>query len=96
MILLDSDHLTALKFPETERYRRLRRRLDNAFGMVIGTTVVNVEELVRGWMAVLAKERQLRRPGGEPTCDIRFRARIASWGLRPGRKPCEQFRKSCS
>lgn len=61
MILLDSDHLTVLKYVTGERYRRLRGKLDAAVGEVIGTTVVNVEEQMRGWISVIAKERQPRR-----------------------------------
>jgi tRNA(fMet)-specific endonuclease VapC len=61
MILLDTDHLTVLKYSAGERSLRLQARLDAASGEVIGTTVVNVEEQMRGWMAALAKERQLRR-----------------------------------
>jgi len=61
MILLDSDHLTALKYTTGERSLRLRARLGAVVDEVVGTTVVNVEEQMRGWMAVLAKERQPRR-----------------------------------
>jgi tRNA(fMet)-specific endonuclease VapC len=61
MILLDSDHLTALKYTTGERPVRLRARLAAVVDEVVGTTVVNVEEQMRGWMAVLAKERQPRR-----------------------------------
>ena len=61
MILLDSDHLTALKYTTGERSVRLRGRLAEASGEVLGTTVVNVEEQMKGWIAAVAKERQVRR-----------------------------------
>lgn len=61
MILLDSDHLTALKYTTGERSLRLRARLGAVVGEVVGTTVVNVEEQMRGWISVIAKERQPRR-----------------------------------
>ena len=61
MILLDSDHLTALKYTTGERSVRLRTRLAAASGEVLGTTVVNVEEQMKGWIAAVAKERQVRR-----------------------------------
>lgn len=52
MILLDSDHLTVLRFRGSERAERLRQRLRmaTAGGELIGTTIVNVEESMRGWM----------------------------------------------
>ena len=61
MIFLDSDHLTVLKYSTGERSQRLRARLDAATGEIIGTTVVNIEEQMRGWIAAIAKERQPRR-----------------------------------
>lgn len=58
MILLDTDHLTVLRLRTTDRAVRLRDRLRAAApGGPIGTTVVNVEESMRGWMSSIAKER---------------------------------------
>lgn len=57
MILLDSDHLTVLRFGG-DRSAGLRSRLFAANDPRVGTTVVNVEESMRGWMASIAKERQ--------------------------------------
>ena len=63
MILLDTDHLTVLKYLTCERSIRLNGRMDtsSAEGLVVGTTVVNVEEQMRGWMASIARERLPRR-----------------------------------
>lgn len=69
MILLDSDHLTILQTPDSNRRPRLVARLALADD-VIGTTVVNVEEQMRGWMASIAKERQ-------PIRQIRSYSRLA-------------------
>ncbi len=59
MILLDTDHLTVLKYTDSERYMRLHGRLLAAAPELIGTTIVNVEEQMRGWLAAIAKERRL-------------------------------------
>ncbi|MBI2806930.1 MAG: type II toxin-antitoxin system VapC family toxin [Planctomycetes bacterium] len=61
MILLDSDHLTVLKYRGSERFVRLTMRLQAAADEAIGTTIVNVEEQMRGWLASLAKERAVPR-----------------------------------
>ena len=61
MIVLDTDHLTVLKYTGSERCLRLTARLNEGAGELIGTTVVNVEEQFRGWLSSLAKERQPRR-----------------------------------
>lgn len=50
MILLDTDHLTVLKYKNSERCIRLTARLALAStdGTPVGTTVVNVEEQMPG------------------------------------------------
>jgi hypothetical protein len=61
VILLDTDHLTVLKYTDSERHARLRGRLLAAAPELVGTTVVNVEEQMRGWLSAIAKERTLLR-----------------------------------
>ncbi len=61
MILLDTDHLTVLKYTDSERHARLRGRLLAAAPEPVGTTIVNVEEQMRGWLSAIAKERTLLR-----------------------------------
>jgi len=61
VILLDTDHLTVLKYTDGEGYGRLHGRLLAAAPALIGTTIVNVEEQMRGWLAAIAKERTLLR-----------------------------------
>ena len=62
MILIDTDHATLLKYPESERGRRLIERLDAVPpSEVIGVAIITVEERMRGWLAVIAKERTALR-----------------------------------
>lgn len=61
MILLDSDHLSVLRFRTSPRAVRLSARLAACGDDRIGTTIANVEESMRGWLAALAKEREVRR-----------------------------------
>ena len=60
MIFLDSDHMSILRFRSSERARRLVDRIQHS-NEIVGTTVINVEEAMRGWIATLAKERLIRR-----------------------------------
>ena len=62
MILVDTDHTTFLKYPESERGSRLMARL-TAVGdsEVVGVAIVTVEERMRGWLAVIAREKQALR-----------------------------------
>jgi tRNA(fMet)-specific endonuclease VapC len=62
MILLDTDHTTFLKYPDSERGRRMIDRLNAVTASeVIGVSIVTVEERMRGWLAVIAKERSALR-----------------------------------
>jgi tRNA(fMet)-specific endonuclease VapC len=61
VILLDTDHLTVLKYTDSERYTRLHGRLLAAAPEPVGTSIVNVEEQMRGWLSAIAKERALLR-----------------------------------
>ena len=61
MILLDTDHLSVLQIPASDRRTSLVARLAMAGDEVMGTTIVSVEEQTRGWLAAIAKERQSRR-----------------------------------
>src|SRR6266851_4867168 len=62
MILLDADHATFLKYPDSERGRRMIDRLNAASeSEVIGVAIVTVEERMRGWLAVIAKEKSALR-----------------------------------
>ncbi len=62
MILLDSDHATFLKYPDSERGRRMMNRLTSLpESEIIGVTIIIVEERMRGWLAVIAKEKTAQR-----------------------------------
>jgi tRNA(fMet)-specific endonuclease VapC len=62
MILLDTDHVTLLKYPASDRGARLRQRLEALpAGEVIAVPVIVVEEQMRGWLATIARERSVRR-----------------------------------
>lgn len=66
MILIDSDHATFLKYPDSEKGRRFIERLERVpKSEVVGVAIVTVEERMRGWLAVIAKEKTaLRQVGG--------------------------------
>lgn len=64
MILLETDHLSVLKYSGSERCIRLTARLAMVRDEVIGTTIITFEEQMRGWIASIAKERQVRRQVG--------------------------------
>jgi tRNA(fMet)-specific endonuclease VapC len=60
MILLDTDHTTHLKYPDSERGRRLIQRMEGA-SESFGVAIVTIEERMRGWLAVIAKAKSALR-----------------------------------
>ena len=61
MILLDTNHVTILRMPPSERWTRLVERMTVSHDQHFGVPVVAVEETMRGWLAAIAKERIARR-----------------------------------
>src|SRR5436190_5515197 len=62
MILIDTDHATYLKYPESDRGHRLIGCLDALPATeVVGVAIVTVEERMRGWLATIAKEKTAMR-----------------------------------
>ena len=92
MILLDTDHTTFLKYPDSERGRRMIDRLNAVSASeVIGVAIVTVEERMRGWLAVIAKEKSSRCDKSSviaswPCCSSSTRSSKScpSMRLRPG------------
>ena len=61
MILLDTNHVSILRMPSSERRTRLVERMTLSHDQHFGIPIVAVEETMRGWLAAIAKERLARR-----------------------------------
>ena len=62
MILLDTDHASLLKDEyDSDAARRLIHRLEAVNRNEILVSIVTIEEHMRGWLAVIAKERLAER-----------------------------------
>lgn len=59
MILLDTDHLIVLKYPDSPRHAALLERLEASADPQIGTTIISDEEQWRGWLAVVSRGCQV-------------------------------------
>ncbi|MGP0064641.1 MAG: type II toxin-antitoxin system VapC family toxin [Isosphaeraceae bacterium] len=60
MILLDTDHLSVFTDARDPRHELLNSRLESASEQ-IGCTIVSVEELLRGWLAIIHRLRDVHR-----------------------------------
>lgn len=54
MLVLDTDHLAEYQKGTSAEARRLKLRLDQA-GESFGTTIITVEEVMRGWLAAIRR-----------------------------------------
>lgn len=60
MIVLDSDHLTVLRYPESARHVALMTRMRVSEDRTFATTIISVEEQMRGWLAFISRIRDVR------------------------------------
>lgn len=60
MLILDTDHLTEYQKGSSAEARRLKQRLDEA-GEPFCTTIITVEEVMRGWMAAIRRTADPQR-----------------------------------
>jgi tRNA(fMet)-specific endonuclease VapC len=60
MIVLDTDHVSVLKYADSAAHKILTDRMAASADQDIVTTVVSVEEQMRGWLAAIARLRQPR------------------------------------
>jgi tRNA(fMet)-specific endonuclease VapC len=58
MILLDSDHLSVLRYKDSALYAKLAARLASSPDQNLGVTVISLEEQMRGWLAEIARRRK--------------------------------------
>ena len=58
MILLDTDHLSVLRYKDSALYAKLAARLAASPDQNIGVTVISLEEQMRGWLAEIARRRK--------------------------------------
>lgn len=61
MILLDTDHLSILNHPSSDRRQKLVERLAMAHADSVTISIITVEEQMRGWLASIAKEKSALR-----------------------------------
>lgn len=83
MILLDTDHLTILSYADSPRSDALNARLEKSPDPEIATTILSVEEQWRGWFAVIARHRDVRRQVKAYTELVDLHAFLNDWIVIP-------------
>ena len=83
MILLDTDHLTILGYDDSPRGGALSARLEKSADRAIGTTIISVEEQWRGWFAVVARHRDVRRQVKAYQELVELHKFLSNWTILP-------------
>jgi tRNA(fMet)-specific endonuclease VapC len=60
MVLLDTDHLSILEWQDSPAALQIQARLERHSPDEVGTSIINFEEKMRGWMAILVKARRVK------------------------------------
>jgi tRNA(fMet)-specific endonuclease VapC len=87
MIILDTDHVTVLRYPENSNYSTLASRMSQSPDSFFVTTAVSIEEQMRGWLAAIHRARKVH---GQILYYIRLTGLIeffARWTLLPFDEP---------
>jgi tRNA(fMet)-specific endonuclease VapC len=61
VIVLDTDHVNVLKYPEHPRFASLTTQLNTSADQDIATTVITLEEQMRGWLGWMNRAQDVRR-----------------------------------
>ena len=83
MIILDTDHISLLQHPDSAEGKRLLKRLSDSADQEIVTTVITVEEQMRGWLQVIARYRDLRQQATYYDKLIDFIRFFSKWKILP-------------
>jgi tRNA(fMet)-specific endonuclease VapC len=61
MIVFDTDHINVLTYPESSQGLGLTARLHSARDEILATTVVSLEEQLRGWLALINRTQDVSK-----------------------------------
>lgn len=61
MVILDTDHLTVIQRRSEPTYSILSTRLRRLPVSDVRTTIINVEEQMRGWLAVIGRSKRIQQ-----------------------------------
>jgi len=86
MIILDTDHISLLQHRSNPEGQRVERRLAASLDRDIRTTVITVEEQMRGWLAVVARYRDPRQQMDYYDKLIAFIRFLSTWAILPLRE----------
>jgi tRNA(fMet)-specific endonuclease VapC len=83
VILLDTHHVNFLKYQDYPRFASLTAQLNTAVDQDVATTVITVEEQMRGWLAFFKRSDDIRRQVPAYQELLRLLEFFAHWHVMP-------------
>ena len=83
MILLDTDHFTALKYEDSASAHLLRTRMADSQDRHFAVTAITLEEQLRGWLAEIAATVDIMRQVGAYRRLVELVRFFGAWEIVP-------------
>jgi tRNA(fMet)-specific endonuclease VapC len=83
MIVLDTDHLSVLEYRDSPRAFELQARLEAESPTELFTTVVSLEEQMRGWLALIARYSHVEQQVAYYSRLLSMHGFFSGWQLLP-------------
>jgi tRNA(fMet)-specific endonuclease VapC len=83
MIILDTDHISALQHRDAPKAFALQARLETLSPDEIATTVITVEEQTRGWLGLIRRYTDVHRQVAYYERLVRLFDFFAEWQILP-------------
>ena len=80
IVVLDTDHLTLIQRQTQPAYARLRTRLQRLAAAEVFTTMISVEEQMRGWLNLIARAKTAQQ---EVSAYLRLHGMLAFFAAIP-------------
>lgn len=90
MIILDTDHISLLQHPDSPEGQRLVERLLASPDRDVVTTLITIEEQMRGWLQVIARYRDPAQQGTYYDKLVEFIRFFNKWRILPMDEPAVQ------
>ena len=87
MIILDTDHISALQYRETPKAFALQTRLAMLSPDDIATTAITIEEQTRGWLGLIRRYTDVHRQVAYYERLVRLFDFFAEWHILPFDQP---------
>lgn len=94
MIILDTDHISALQYRETPKAFALQARLETLSPDDIATTAITIEEQTRGWLGLIRRYTDVHRQVAYYERLVKLFDFFAEWQILPfDQRAADKFKR---